>query len=144
MDWIDDIIVGLIEICNTDNIYELYNYLDIQIIKLNENNILLRGNDGFYQRNYFNQEVVCIREGLDYKYEKFLLAHELGHAILHTKIHAAAFNSNLINSGKFEKQATYFALKLLDVYIDLIDFEGLNMEQISKALHVPKDCLMLM
>lgn len=143
MDWIDDIIVGLIEIYDTDNIYELYDYLDIQIIKLNENNVLLRGNDGFYQRNYFDQEIVCIREELDYKYERFVLAHELGHALLHTKIYVAAFNSNLINSGKIEKQATYFALRLLDVYIDPIDFEGLNMEQISRALHVPEDCLVL-
>lgn len=143
MDWIDDIITGLIETYNTNNIYELYDLLDIQIIRLDKNNILLKGNDGFYQRNYFDQEIVFIDEDLDYQYEKFVLAHELGHAILHTTIYTAAFNINFINTGKFEKQATYFALKLSNIKIDPIDFEGLSIEQISCALYVPKDCLIL-
>lgn len=143
MDWIDDIIVGLIETYNTNNVYEIYNLLDIQIIRIDENNILLQGNDGFYQRNYFNQEIVFISEDLDYQYEKFVLAHELGHAILHTEIYTAAFNIKFINKGKNERQATYFALKLLDIKIDPIEFEGLNIEQIANTLHVPKDCLVL-
>ena len=47
MDWIDDIITGLTEIYDTNNIYDIYDCLDIQIIKLNEENVLLKGNDGF-------------------------------------------------------------------------------------------------
>lgn len=143
MDWIDDIITGLIEVYGTDNVYELYDLLEIQIIKLNKDNILLRGNDGFYQRNYFNQEIVFISDDLDYKYEKVVLGHELGHAILHTQLCSAGFNTNLINSGKIERQATYFALRLLSIDLDPIDLEGMSIEQISMALHVPKDYLIL-
>lgn len=142
MNWIDNIIVGLTETYNTDNIYELYDFLRIQIIRLDKENILLQGNDGFYQRNYFDQEVVSIREDLDYQYEKFVLAHELGHAILHTESFTAAFNINLINSGKIERQATYFAFKLLDIQLDPVELEGLNIEQIANLLHIPKDCLL--
>lgn len=142
MDWIDNIIVGLTETYSTYNIYELYELLDIQIIKLDKDNILLQGNDGFYQRNYFNKEMVSIKEDLDYQYEKFVLAHELRHAILHTKTLTAAFNINLINSGKIERQATYFALKLLDIRLDPVELDGLNIDQISNLLHIPKDCLL--
>lgn len=142
MNWIDNIIVGLTETFNTDNIYELYDFLEIQIIKLDRNSILLQGNDGYYQRNYFNQEVVSIREDLDYQYEKFVLAHELGHAILHTESSTAAFNIDLINFGKIERQATYFALKLLDIQLDPVELDGFNIEQISNLLHIPKDCLL--
>ena len=142
MDWIDNIIVGLTETYNTDNIYELYDFLEIQIIRLDAKNILLQGNDGFYQRNYFNQEMVSICGSLDYQYEKFVLAHELGHAILHTETSTAAFNIKLINSGKIEKQATYFALKLLNIQLDPIELDGLNIKQIANLLHIPKDCLL--
>lgn len=139
--WINDYITGLIDMYDTRDIYEIYNCLDIQIVKLPKHNILLQGNESFYQRDYLNQEVVYIRNDLDFKYEKFVLAHELGHAILHTKIYSAAFNKKLLNKGKFEKQANYFALKLLNIKFDPVDFNGFTLEQICSYLHINKECL---
>ena len=140
-DWINNCIIGLIELYNTRDINELYECLNIKIVKLQKNNILLQEGEAFYHRNYFNDEIVFIRNDLDYQYEKFVLAHELGHALLHTEIYTAAFNRDLVNKGKLEKQANYFAFKLLNIEIDSADFEGYTIEQVSKALYVSEDSL---
>lgn len=135
--WIDNTILGLRENYKTDNVYELYDLLDIQIIKLEPNNILLDNNEAFYYRNYFKNEIVFIRNDLQRDFEKFVLAHELGHALLHTDSYEAAFNKSLLNTGKLEKQANYFAFKLLDIELDPTDFEGFTIEQIASSLYLP-------
>ncbi|MBS4535608.1 ImmA/IrrE family metallo-endopeptidase [Clostridium sp. D2Q-14] len=139
--WIDNVIIGIIELYETKSIYELYQSLSIDIIKLNKSNVILKSSEAMYQRNFFGEEIVFIRDDLEHKYEKFILAHELGHALLHTEIITAAFNKNLINKGKLEKQADYFALKLLGINIDAVSFEGYTVEQISKALYVSEKSL---
>lgn len=139
--WIEEYITGIIEHCNSRDVFEIYDILDIKIVKLCKDNILLQGFEALYQRNYFDEEIVFIRDDLDYKYEKFVLAHELGHALLHTEIYTAAFNKNLLNKGKLEREANYFALNLLNIEIDSIDFEGYTIEQVSKALYVPEESL---
>lgn len=138
LNWIDNILEGLKDTYDTNNIYELYDYLEIKIIKLEYSNILLRGNDAFYYRSYFQNEIVAIRNDLNLEYEKFILAHELGHALLHTDTYKAAFNKDLINCGKLEKQANYFAFKLLSLDIDPITFEGFTINQIASSLYLPQ------
>lgn len=137
MTWIDNLLLGLKEIFNSNNIYELYDYLKIKIIKLESINVLLQGNEAFYNRDYFGNEIVFIRNDLNISYEKFVLAHELGHALLHTDVYSAAFNKDLINQGKLEKQANYFAIKLLNLELDSIEFEGFTIEQIASSLDLP-------
>ncbi|MDS1004421.1 ImmA/IrrE family metallo-endopeptidase [Clostridium sporogenes] len=140
LNWIDNILDGLKDTYDTNNIYELYDYLEIKMIKLEPSNILLRGNESLYNRNYFGNEIVLIRNDLNLEYERFILAHELGHALLHTEIYIAAFNKDLINCGKLEKQANYFAFRLLNLDIDPIQFEGFTIEQIASSLYLPKHC----
>lgn len=60
---------------------------------------------------------------------------------MHIEIITAAFNKDLINRGKLEKQADYFALKLLNIEINNIDFESYTMEQIAGALYVSEKSL---
>lgn len=139
--WINNILEGLKDTYDTSNIYELYDFLNIKIIKLESINILLRGNEAFYYRNYFGSELVSIRNDLNLEYEKFILAHELGHALLHTYSYEAAFNKSLLNTGKLEKQANYFALKLLKLDIDSVQFEGFTIEQIASSLYLPTSCI---
>lgn len=139
--WIDEYVDGIIEYCNSRDIYDIYDYLGIKIIKLQSDNILLQNSEALYHRNYFDEEVVFIRNDLPYQYEKFVLAHELGHALLHTEIYTAAFKRDLINKGKLERQANYFALKLLNIKINSVDFEGYTVEQIAKALYISEDSL---
>lgn len=139
--WIDDCVYGLIEYYETNNVYELYNCLLIDIVKLPIGNIILQDKEAMYYRDIQGREVVYIQEGLEDQFEKFVLSHELGHAILHTDILQAAYKKCMLNFGKLEKQAHYFAVKLLDISIDPVDYKDLSSEQIARALYVVEDCL---
>jgi len=137
--WIDNYVRGIVEICDTTNIYDIYDTFNISVVKLDINNVLLRNNEAFYYRYFDGKEIVFIRNDLNIEYEKFILAHELGHAILHTSVYHAAFNKNLINTGKLEKQANYFAVKLLNLDFYEIEYEGFTIEQIASTLSLPVD-----
>ncbi|CUU47299.1 ImmA/IrrE family metallo-endopeptidase [Clostridium beijerinckii] len=139
--WIDNIILGIKDNDNYTNVYELYDYLEIEIVKLMPTNILLRGNDSFYYRDLNDKEIVFIRNDLNDTMEKFILLHELAHALLHTHIYEAAFNKNFINKDKIEKQANYFAFKMLNINLDKIELEGMTIEQISTYIGIPYNLL---
>lgn len=138
--WIDNILLGIKDTYSTNNVYELLDYLDIKLVKLDSNNILLNKNESVYYRDYLDNEIIFVRNDLEYNYEKFILGHELGHAILHTHIYKAAFNKDLINTCKLEKQSNYFSFKLLNLELDPISFEGFTIEQIASSLYLPKTC----
>lgn len=139
--WIDDIVSGLKESCKTDNVYEIYDELNIIIRKIEPSNILLNGNDSLYTRDYLGGEFVLIRNDLDESLEKFILLHELGHALLHVDVVRAAFNQKCLNKYKLEKQANYFAFKMINLKLDSIEMEGMTLEQIAKCIKVPYNSL---
>ncbi|WP_244269552.1 ImmA/IrrE family metallo-endopeptidase [Natronincola ferrireducens] len=138
MEWIDEVIMGLLDLYGTRNVYELYDALEISMVKLPEDNVMLQGNEGIYLRDYLDGESVYIRDDLDPEYEEFVLAHELGHALLHTDIHTNFFNG-IPNRDKLDRQANYFAIKLLDFEgrLDSIALEGFTIEQIASTLSLP-------
>ncbi len=138
MDWINEIIIGLIEMYGTNNPYDLCNMLEIEIIKVNKDFKLLGDNHSSYIRRMDDNEVIFISNDLSESYEKFYLSHELGHAILHTKI-KNSFNKFLLNKGKLEKQANYFAFKLGKITIDEVDLYEMTLEQICCSLELPYD-----
>lgn len=133
MQWIDDIVLGLIDLYDTNNPYELCDYLEIGIIKVNPDTLILSGNNSLYIRNYFDNEVIFIRNDLNPHHEEFYLRHELGHAILHINLP----NSNLTNLLKLEKQANYFAFRLAQIELNEMEFRDLTIEQIASCLEVP-------
>lgn len=136
LNWIDEYVDGLIEHCHSANIFDIYKSLKINISKVGKDNYLLQGNQAMYIRSYLGMEVVFILEDIPYRYEKFVLSHELGHAVLHTELIQAAYNKDLINKGKLEHQADYFALRLLNVDIDELYYEGYTKKQIANDLFV--------
>lgn len=141
LNWIDDCINGIIEYCCTDDIIEICNLLDINICKLDDHSSLLKGGEAVYIRSYLDQEIIFIKKGLPQQYERFLIAHELGHAILHPEISTAAFNNKLLNKGKLERQSNYFAIKLLKFNLSPSDYEGYTIEQIAKELYISESCV---
>lgn len=141
LSWIDEYVDVIIEYCNTRDIFEIFSSLGISIYRVCCSDSVLQQNDAMYIRSYFGIEVVFIRDDLPYQYEKFVLSHELGHALLHTEIAAASFNNKLINKGKLERQADYFALRLLDITIDKDYYEGFTIEQIAQELCVTEESL---
>jgi len=134
--WIDEIITGVNDMYPKYDIYELYDVFKIHIIYLDRTNILLKNNDALYHRGLLDEEKIFIRNDLDDIYEKFVLTHELGHALLHTHIGKSTFNP-LRNLGRLDKEANYFAVKILDVKLDSIDLEGFTLNQIASALELP-------
>lgn len=139
--WIDEYAEGVIEYCDSRDVFDIYNTLGINIKRVSNDYPLLQGNEAMYIRSHFNIEMVFIKEDLPDKYEKFVLAHELGHALLHVVIASAAFNNKLLIKGRLEKQADYFALKLLNISIDKDYYKGFTLEQIAKDLYVTEDSL---
>lgn len=137
MTWIDEVVLGLFDTYGTYNPYELCDLLEILVKKVNIDCPILSASDSIYIRDYFGREVIFIRNDLNSNHEEFYLRHELGHALLHTKI----YNSGLCNLGKLELQANYFAFKLSDLNFDEAELQGMTIEQIACCLEVPLEPL---
>ncbi|MGF7059237.1 ImmA/IrrE family metallo-endopeptidase [Brassicibacter mesophilus] len=140
MEWIDEIIIGLLDIYATSCPYELCTALGIKIIKTSPTNVILLGNESTYIREHLGYETIFLRNNLTEKEELFFLKHELGHAILHPNI-KNSYNKHLINKYKLEKQANYFALKLQDLNIDEVQFREMTIKQIASYIEVPYTAL---
>lgn len=110
-EWIDNVITGIQLEVGSSDVYDILNYLNVRIIRDNEKqNPFLKKCDGIYIRNLFGEEVIIIKDNL-YN-EKFILAHELGHALLHIDYDFLMNNPVSLNNKK-EIEADYFASKLL-------------------------------
>ncbi|KMT21567.1 ImmA/IrrE family metallo-endopeptidase [Clostridium cylindrosporum] len=140
MKWIDTIVTGLSELYGSTDPYDLCDALNIKIIRINKTSFILRNEAAIYIRDFNNNETIFLRDDLSYKEESFYLAHEIGHAVLHPEIRNS-FNKNLINTDKLEKQADYFALKLINITIDEIEMYGMTISQIACSLELPERAL---
>lgn len=134
--WINNYVEGIEEYCSSRDPAEICRSLDIEICHIDPKSFLLRNTEAIYIRSYLGQEIIFISNDHPYLYEKYVLAHELGHAILHPDIDIATYSSKLLNKGKLERQANYFATKLLDIRISSSTFEGYSVEEIAKELYV--------
>ena len=76
---IKTVVNKLIKKYKTNNIYELIRSLDISIFELPFDEEI-----GMY-RFIKNNKIIIVSEGLQEKTKRFILAHELGHAVLHRK-----------------------------------------------------------
>lgn len=139
MEWIDDIITGLKEEYEGLNLSDVIEELGISLIRLKAKMAPLNGHDALYIRCLDDRELIYLRDDLG-PMEPYVLAHELGHAILHPEL-AEAYYSSLQNKGKLERQADYFAIRFLDLEIDPRDYEGFGIEQLAKALYVKEEAL---
>jgi len=139
VDWIDDIIVGLIEEYGTRDVYELCDALGIEIREVEPSNILLRNHEAYYYRNFMDSEVIFIANNVDGCIKEFVLKHELGHALCNTEVLSAGFTH--ANVGKMERQADYFAAKLSNLELDNITMHQMTIEQIASCLEIPERVL---
>ena len=135
MEWIDNIVLGLIDEYNTNDIYELCFCLEIKIVKLDPSNVLLRKKDAYYYRDLDDKEVIFIKNDLTSSLEKFILTHELGHALCHTELLCVGFT--FANKSKLERQANYFAFKLSNIIFDQVELYEMTLEQICCSLELP-------
>ncbi len=135
MQWIKDIVNGLVEQYQTNNIYELCDFLNIEITRKSHNKDI----KSYFFRNLYGDEYIFLNSTIEPREEKALIAHELGHAILHTDVNVSYYCKNtLINKGKLEKQADYFAAILLtaNIEVDNYSWEGQTICQLADEIEV--------
>lgn len=134
MKLVKDIVCGLVETYSTSCPFELCQCLGIKIIKSNLGCEIR----GFFQRTPQGYEFIHINSEINPAEMKYICAHELGHAILHTDLSLGFFIENTLQvKNKYEVQADKFAAELL-VNIDLTEVtETINIQQLSSILCVP-------
>lgn len=92
----------------------------------------LDGIRGFYQ--YFQRNnIIYIDETLSEHDKAFVLAHEIGHMILHKKSNAIFMDSRTqFRTSKYENEANKFAIELLISDESLCEYSNCTIEQLSQ------------
>ncbi len=141
MNWIKEIVEGLIEIYDTRNVYEIIEFLGINLIR----KPLGKGIKGRFFRDMFENEYIYVSNSIVEEEEKVVIAHELGHAILHINLTSSYYTENhLLNKDKLEYQANKFAAELLiPDDIDLSIYDCITIQQLSSLLGVSEKLINL-
>lgn len=92
------------------------------------------GNINGYFIKVPKNKFIVLNEDLNCVKQKFVCAHELGHALLHSELNTLFLQRNTLNiKGKYENQANEFAAELL-IDDDLLRyFEGYSIDTISNS-----------
>lgn len=131
---------NLVRKYHTRNPYKLATKLGIQV-----HECFLSQNmpKGFFKKILGKKFIVVNLSKINNEYDKdFVLAHELGHALLHSDDTTFFLHDHTFcNRGKFETQANKFAAELLidEEDIDKYLLEHLSLEQLSCYFCVPKE-----
>lgn len=123
----------LIKKYNTSNIKELVDHLDISIeyqdfkAKTLDSRLMIVDSKGY----------IFVRSDLDCAYENFLIAHELGHYVLHYDGNISFNFLRRVYKTRLEREANEFAIRLL-MYKELHNIKELeNIEFIVKEKGIP-------
>lgn len=119
----------LVRFYKTRDPFEMIKGMNIILV-----NYPLEGVRGFYQ--YFQRNnIIYLDEKLSDSERRFVLAHELGHMILHKKSNAIFMDTRTqFNTSKYEQEANLFAMELLlpDQLLDEYVQSGYSTEQLSR------------
>lgn len=123
----------LIKKYNTSNIKELVDHLDISIkyqdfkAKTLDSRLMIVDSKGY----------IFVRSDLDCAYENFLIAHELGHYVLHYDENISFNFLRRVYKTRLEREANEFAIRLL-MYKELHNIKDIeNIEFIVKEKGIP-------
>lgn len=139
-DFIRKIIKKLKKKYNTSSPSELAECLNITVIIRPLGNVW-----GMYK--YINRnKVIFINSVLSEIERRFVLAHEVGHAVLHPKSSCYFINEhNYVSKIKSEYEANIFAAEFLvdDLAVDQLELDGLSLEQLASSYYVPVEIMKL-
>lgn len=108
MDWIDKEIKNIVERYKSTDPEEILKGKDIDIIPFE------LGSCWAYKITDRRCTVILINQNLQQGYRRFILAHELGHVVLHKTENTTFYlKNNIGNVPKIEREANEFATKLL-------------------------------
>ncbi len=129
------IVEDLIQTYNTSDPFRICDYLDVLVVRVP----LVKVN-GFYQR-FEDQDIIYINQDLNEEESTLVLAHELGHLILHSDVNALYLKSCNQLTSRYEIQANAFAILLLrdrlnlENEIPLLDWRYDNYNLINLIRH---------
>lgn len=131
---IKNVALGLKELSGSNNPFEICNYLNILTI-FEDLGIEIYG---YYQKLKSSHEVLHINNTVDEHTQRYVCAHELGHAILEPDINLSFFIDNPLQiKNKSEIKMDKFAAELL-IDDDIIKkYPNMTIEQIAAAEYVP-------
>lgn len=116
--------------------YELADLMGISIYKSELGTIR-----GYYSKKFRIKQIV-LNCNLSEKDERFVLAHELGHAIMHENLNTPFLMENtLLSKNKFEKEANTFAIELLVPDTEIIENPDLTIGQLARMTGYSEDIL---
>jgi Zn-dependent peptidase ImmA (M78 family) len=132
---IKDIAQNLINVYGTKDPFKISQERNIELIFEDLEDIL-----GYY--HYHRRvQLIHINHKLSDTAQRFVCAHELGHAIQHPKENTAYLSKHtLFSTNKLENEANTFAVELLVQDEDVFEClqRGYNLDQISRVFGVPK------
>lgn len=124
---------------STRDVYELLNNLEVTLIRKE----LFKNEKGRFFRDMFGNETIFISNNLSEEEEKIVIAHELGHLILHTDLNTSFYTENhLINKNKLEMEANKFAAELL-IPDDVEIYEDETISHLACRLNVSEELIKL-
>lgn len=120
-------------LCGTNDPFVIADYLNIEVFRYPLGRI-----SGYYK--YLKRhKCIYINSDLEDNFAKVVMAHELGHAILHVKENGAFMSSKtLLLTSKIEQQAN-----LLITDDMLQEYAGFTQEQFCSCTGYPKELLEL-
>lgn len=130
---------SLIKKYETNDPFEIANALNIFVVNCQLGNV--SGNYKYIKRGKW----IFINSFIEEEaHRKVVMAHELGHAILHPKENCCFMgHQTLLLTSKIERQANIFAAYLLISSIMLNDYTGYTKDQFCKGTGYPKELLEL-
>jgi len=138
-DYVKRVVMNLKKKHNTNCPYELAQQLDVVLIIVPLGKPL-----GMYK--YINRrKVIWLNSSMNEEEKRYVLAHEIGHAILHPKSSCFFSSVKNINTSKKEYEANLFAAELLlEVNEDDIDYiSGYSINQLASCYNVPTELVEL-
>ena len=96
---------------------------------------------GYYFKKYRIKQII-LHNDLSESDERFVLAHEIGHAVLHEDVNTPFLMGNtLFSKNKFEKEANLFAIELLVSDETIIENPDLTLEQLARMTGYQEELL---
>lgn len=130
---IDEIIVGLVEASCSRDLGDILSELNISLYRIDGSRPLLRGGYACYIESPKRDTIYLSRDCPD-EMRSFVIAHEIGHAVLHdVEIRHYGISKR---GDKEEEEADYFALRLLDPEWDPSEVEGYSSDEVATMLGV--------
>lgn len=126
---VKDIVGSTVRKYKTRDPYELSDLLHIQISRCELGTIR-----GYYLDKYRIKQII-LNCNLNYADEKFVLSHELGHAIMHPGVNTPFLKENTyLSTNKYENEANTFAAELLIPDAIILENPGMTKSQLAKLI----------